>query len=1156
MPSSNPISEYAVDVIRLAASYTTTESTFYPAIRQLLASALRSRGLPFDVRTGTSEARDGGGTDLPDIALYDGSGDFIVVAGEVKLPDADLQDLARTTARNDQVGRYLSSTRAILVSNVRGFALVTVQPDWNRRGPVPPEARRVELAVEFWPSASALRRGDPVAENAFEQFCDIVEAAATRYAPIAEPASLARVLARQARAAKASLPREFSHAVTPLLEDFSAALGISFTDEEGEEFFRSSLIQTAFYALFAGWVLWSFERRTSQFRWEDVGEYLKIRFLAQLFHEFRHPARIRELQLAPHLDAATETLRRVDTDRFFAKFKFSSPTEDDFSAAPIVYFYEPFLEAFDPDLRKELGVWYTPPEIVRYQVRNIDRILRDELSCPRGFADDRVVVLDPSCGTGAYLLEVMRVIVEQLRSEGEEALLAARAADAFAKRIIGFEILTAPFVVAQLQIYLNLARLGATPETFRPAVFLTNSLTGWTKAEQLNLTFPELQEEHDAAQRVKTDAEIIVILGNPPYNRFASAPIKEESDLVDYYKGIKRDDRGRQVGQSQLYERWGVRKHLLDDLYIRFFRIAEKSIGEKATFGVVSFISNSSYLTGRSHPIMRESLLSAFHKVWIDNLHGNRLASERTPSGASCETIFSMQETGGAGIKVGTTVTTMCKTGRTRGQIADVYVRDFWGRADEKRAALLESLSLDSWSDEHKRAAAASDPGPRPYVRFTPTAARGWRLTNASSSAGYEDWPALDEVFPTSWQGINPNRGLSGSIIDTDRATLAHRMQTYFDRDISFDEIARAYPELAAKRARYDPKRMRDGLLRASQYADDHVVPYLLFPFDVRWIYYEPDAKLLNERRQEIWDNRTANEFLVAVPQARRPSEVLPILATTLFDLHLHDRGSVGFPADVQAPRDLLSPNAGKRIANLNENVQRALQRTWHIEGSDLDLGKSLCRELFRLVLVMTHAPDFINDHRDHLTHDFARVPIPRSRELFDAIVADGHIMATLLNPTASAEDVLGTILGEHRPELGVLAATDQTPIKPEQLRITQSYYGPSRGSWRPTHQLADNWPAEWGIATGDLYLNERVRFRNIPENVWRFELGGYPVLKKWLGYRQANQRDDMPLTLAEVSEFRQVIHRIAAILRFHTTLNGRYRDAAADAFVAVDLGL
>jgi predicted helicase len=70
---------------------------------------------------------------------------------------------------------------------------------------------------------------------------------------------------------------------------------------------------------------------------------------------------------------------------------------------PLTYFHEPFLEAFDPDLRKELGVWYTPPEIVRYQVRKVDQLLRRELGCARGFGDPRVVVLDPCCGTAAYL---------------------------------------------------------------------------------------------------------------------------------------------------------------------------------------------------------------------------------------------------------------------------------------------------------------------------------------------------------------------------------------------------------------------------------------------------------------------------------------------------------------------------------------------------------------------------------------------------------------------------------------------------------------------------------------------------------------------------------------------------------------------------------
>jgi hypothetical protein len=132
----------------------------------------------------------------------------------------------------------------------------------------------------------------------------------------------------------------------------------------------------------------------------------RIPFLGELFHEIQHPRRIAELGLAPRLDAATETLGRVNTELFFNRLTLpslgaGSDAEADVATA-IVCFYEPFLETFDPELRKQLGVWYTPPEVVRYQVRRADALLRNELSRPLGFADPDVVVLDPCCGTGAY----------------------------------------------------------------------------------------------------------------------------------------------------------------------------------------------------------------------------------------------------------------------------------------------------------------------------------------------------------------------------------------------------------------------------------------------------------------------------------------------------------------------------------------------------------------------------------------------------------------------------------------------------------------------------------------------------------------------------------------------------------------------------------
>ena len=233
------------------------------------------------------------------------------------------------------------------------------------------------------------------------------------------------------------------------------------------------------------------------------------------------------------------------------------------------------------------------------------------------------MVLDPCCGTGAYLIEAIRCVARQLHEEGESGIVGAQILDALCSRIIGFEILTAPFVIAQLQLYMLLADLGTLPsKEQRPAVFLTNALTGWEGPEQVKLNFPELQSEHDAARGVKREARIIVILGNPPYNRFAGAAVEQEADLVDHYKGIVRNEKGRQVGPSLLFRRWGIRKQLLDDLYIRFVRLAEKRIGRRGSMGSSRSSPTHRSLTGRSHPLMRESLLVDFHAIWIDNLHG------------------------------------------------------------------------------------------------------------------------------------------------------------------------------------------------------------------------------------------------------------------------------------------------------------------------------------------------------------------------------------------------------------------------------------------------------------------------------------------------------------------------------------------------------
>jgi len=1167
---------FARELRALLAADSTTEESYYPALSTLFTRLLSLRTLPFQVRVNTSEQRSGvPGFDRPDVALYDRE-DFPAVFCEVKLPSRDVRELAFSTDGGDQIGRYLAQTGVVILTNLRSLALLTCKAETRRTTglPVAPRDRLLEEVVDLWPSEVSPTRGQAPDIQQLEGAADLIERAVTEFAPIAEPASLARILARQARKARNDLPARFD-TVQRLLEDYRTALGLTFAEKEGDDFFRSSLIQTAFYALFASWTLWHRAEDGSEFSWRSADKYLRIPFLRQLFFDFRHPDRLAELGLEPHLDRASDTLKRVDCGAFFSRFTYGTPVRPEDGQpqtnTAITYFYEPFLEAFDPDLRKRLGVWYTPPEIVRYQVRKANQLLKERLGCPRGFGDDRVVVLDPCCGTGAYLLEVLQCIAEDLLSRGDESLLAAHLLEAVSHRVIGFEILTAPFVVAQLQIHLLLADLGVhLGDRGRPAIYLTNSLTGWEEPEQVRLNFPELQSEHDESQRVKRGSRIIVVLGNPPYNRFAGTALAEEADLVDHYKGIvripKRDPKGRvqlaangqpvmvQQGESQLYSRWGIKKHLLDDLYIRFFRLAEKRIGEHAQFGVVSFISNSSYLTGRSHPIMRESLLRSFREVWIDNMHGNRLASERTPWGESCETLFNVDA--GPGIKVGTVVSTFVKAPLGDRQepgecVSSVYYRDFWGRASAKRRALLDSLRMDSWDAERRAAAAQSPPGPRPYEVLHPTKEARWMLCPRDENQGYEAWPSVDELFPTFFQGVNPNRGLEGSLVDTDRPALVERMRTYFS-DLPNATVADRVPVLMTARARYTPSSIRDLLRRNTTYQEAKVVPYVVFPLDARWLYYETEAKLLNERRPEFWDNLTDNEFFITVPQPRRVSESRPMLARTLVDLHLHDRGSVCFPVWSRSGA-LISGRA-----NLHDSALGSFARAWALRQDDEAETRTLVRHLFRAALALMHAPCYQRDHEELLGLDWARLPLPRSRQDLHALVALGDQVATLLDPLADADSVVTDVLGDHTGRsLGVVRTENRGAVSQDDLAVTVSYYGAAAGRWiGRTPAEGEELRPEWGESTGDLFINPQVCFANIPAKIWAYELGGYPVLKKWLGYRHRDRRGGRPLTLAEAGHFRSMVQRIGAMLTLGSQLDDAYQQAAAGAWTAEELGV
>jgi hypothetical protein len=275
---------------------------------------------------------------------------------------------------------------------------------------------------------------------------------------------------------------------------------------------------------------------------------------------------------------------------------------------PWLYFYENFLAEYDPRLRKNAGVYYTPVEVVRCQVRITDELLRTRLGRSKGFAEPDVHTLDPAVGTGTYLLGVLTETLGRIAATHGAGAVAGEATS-LARRVYGFELLVGPYAVAQLRVSREIqARGGALPAA-GPEVFLTDTLEDpSTVPPAPALFYRPIAEEHKRAQKVKDTTPILVCIGNPPYDRHDAASalggwIRHGTPgtpplLDDFTEPAKA--RGFGVHLKNMY-----------NLYVYFWRWALWKVfehGPPDSPGIVTFISASSYLSGPGFVGMRETL--------------------------------------------------------------------------------------------------------------------------------------------------------------------------------------------------------------------------------------------------------------------------------------------------------------------------------------------------------------------------------------------------------------------------------------------------------------------------------------------------------------------------------------------------------------------
>ena len=408
--------------------------------------------------------------------------------------------------------------------------------------------------------------------------------------------------------------------------------------------------------------------------------------------------------------------------------------------------------------------------------------------------------------------------------------------------------------------------------------------------------------------------------------------------------------------------------------------MAERRIA-KTGQGVVCFISNYSWLDGLSFTGMRERYLETFDAIRIDCLNGDKYKTGKVaPDGSPDPSIFST-EGDPVGIQVGTAIATLVRKA-DHAPTEEVGFRHLWGQA--KREELVGTEEVE--------------PG-KLYESVKPVLPLGLPFVQTAVSESWFDWPALTDLFPVRFHGVLTNR--DAFLVDVDLERLKTRVADYFNTKLSHDEMARRYPSAMKSKARFDADSGRSALLARGGPIDAGFIRFAYRPFDNRWLYWEAETKLLDEKRADYRPHVFEGNVWLSAAQHLRKGAAEPQACFTEYigSHHLIERGANMFPAYLRDDGLGVGGNEIQRRPNLSSAAQRYLRRL----GADVE-------DLFHHVLATLHDSAYREANAGALRMEWPRIPLPDwpdgeadgAAETLAASAARGRELARLLDPRSA----------------------------------------------------------------------------------------------------------------------------------------------------------
>ena len=709
-----------------------------------------------------------------------------------------------------------------------------------------------------------------------------------------------------------------------------------------------------------------------------------------------------------------------------------------------LYFYEDFLAAYDPKLRKDYGVYYTPREVVELQVRLVSSLLETRFDKICGFADDGVVFLDPAVGTGTYLVAAVKDGLARARARYGDGVVPARGSQ-MARNMYGFEILIGPYAVSHLRLTQALESEGTSLRE-RLNIFLADTLDSPHVAPPggLTLTYKVLTEEHEAARRLKSDGEILVCLGNPPYDReqrSAATEKRRKGGWVRHGDHVEGGDKQEKQGERAIFEaflepakRAGKGRYLqvIFNDYVYFWRWALWRLFEQQDCGgIISFITPSSYLAGPGFVGVRETMRRTFDELWIIDLGGDNLGARKTPN------VFAIQIPVAIAIGMRGKCSNPAEPARVR------YVKVDAPNREEKLGKLEQIANVDSlnWLE----------------------CCDDWQSAFVPQGRGdFFKWPAVTDIFPfhtagsvfyRSWPISESKEVLQSRWNELATSAVEERKKLFKesrDRKIVHKVHSTSAPG-------YGEPPIYSTTTHSNQ---PQCIRYGYRSMDRQFALF--DSRLGDYIRPTLYRIAGDKQLFFISPNSLVPG-IGPIIVASA---HIPDqhcfRGSFGGRDVMPLYRD----RNGEQ-----PNITAGLLETLGAQYGEVLSAEDLAAYVYALLAGQSYTTRYWNE----LETPGARVPITKDGTLFRKIAEMGRKLIWL---QTYAERCRGDNRGK-RLEAGRAKCT--VPVSDDPSRYPEDF------EWMPDGQ---------SIRVG------RGRFGPVTVEVWNFEISGLKIVQSWLGYR------------------------------------------------------